>query len=356
MPRPYKGLFRRINFITIIAVYFLILVGGIVRSTGSGMGCPDWPKCFGKFVPPTDVSDLPSDYQDLYLNKRLEKNERLAKMFSFIGMKRLSKKIREEESIFVEQEFNFTRTWIEYINRLIGVIIGLLIIATVLSSLSYLGLNNAVVYLSITSLILVVFQGWIGSIVVSTNLLPGMITFHMVLAIGLIALLQLARFKVVKSDLKGIVNFRPKRLRRILEVCMVLFLIQILLGTQIREAIDQIALKLGEGLRESWIENLGLTFYIHRSYSLLLLLLHVYLGYILLKSVSNFKESKILVASLVSMIVLEILTGIVMAYFGLPRFAQPIHLLVGVGVFGAQYYLYLMIKERSSDNPVLVNG
>ncbi|HLU88535.1 MAG TPA: COX15/CtaA family protein, partial [Cyclobacteriaceae bacterium] len=106
-----------------------------MRSTGSGMGCPDWPKCFGSFVPPTDVSQLPENYQDIYLAKRVEKNHRFVEMLDALGFEKKAREIENDKSILIEGEFNPVKTWIEYGNRLLGATIGLLIIGTFIYSL-----------------------------------------------------------------------------------------------------------------------------------------------------------------------------------------------------------------------------
>src|SRR5688572_30759769 len=129
--------FRRLTISTLVAVYLLILVGGIVRSTGSGMGCPDWPKCFGNWVPPTSVSELPANYKEIYAAHREKKNIRFAKYLSMIGMKETGEQILNDPTILHENDFNPTKTWIEYLNRVLGVIIGFLIFAVFVVSIKF---------------------------------------------------------------------------------------------------------------------------------------------------------------------------------------------------------------------------
>ena len=126
--------FRRVCLTTTVAVFLLILIGSIVRSTGAGMGCPDWPKCFGSWVPPTSAEQLPANYPEIYVAKRVEKNERFASLLTNMGFAHLAEEIRNDESIHEQEPFNATKTWIEYINRLAGAVIGLLIILTLVCS------------------------------------------------------------------------------------------------------------------------------------------------------------------------------------------------------------------------------
>lgn len=344
---PNDRLFRKLNLISIIAVYLLILVGGIVRSTGSGMGCPDWPKCFGNYVPPTSAAGLPANYKEIYSDKRHEKNLRVASMMRGLGFESLAYRITNDDSIREEQTFNPVKTWIEYINRLIGVVVGFLILASFLRSFSFRSTNKKVFILSLMALLLVSFQGWIGSIVVSTNLLPGIITFHMLLAIGLIALLLFIHFKMDIRRQKLKVKRENNAVKSILIACIILFLTQIILGTQVREAIDSIASRLGELERMNWIDNLGITFYMHRTYSLIILGLHILLIVKLFRSYNLVGKLSRYTMLLVFLITAEIATGAVMAYFALPYLVQPLHLFLALIIFGIQYYMLLVLAEST---------
>ena len=339
--------FRRVSFLTVIAVYFLILVGGIVRTTGSGMGCPDWPKCFGSIVPPTSVDQLPDNYQEIYLEKRIAKNERFVATLEKLGFAETADAITNDKSILIEQEFNPLKTWIEYVNRLIGVLIGFFIILTVWKSFPLWKVDKVLPILAVASLILVLFQGWIGSLVVSTNLLHWMITFHMMLAIlQVIMLIYLYHRSGRFLQSKGVKMDVPSKIEWLLIAALFLMIIQIVLGTQVREEIDQISFALGNMLRGEWIGRIGLPFLIHRSYSLILLGVHVLyffwaFKYTLRKSSINYWSQLLMI-----LVIIEIATGMGMAYFAIPAFLQPIHLVIGTLIVGIQFLLILQLREQ----------
>ncbi|MCJ8165282.1 COX15/CtaA family protein [Pontibacter sp. E15-1] len=336
--------FRNIGLVTVLAVYFLILVGGIVRSTGSGMGCPDWPKCFGSWVPPTDVSQLPPDYLEVYKQKRIEKNEKLAAYLDKLGFEQLSATIFSHPSQYIESEFNVTKTWIEYLNRLVGVLIGIFIFLTVVFALPYLKRDKTIFYIALGSFVLVGVQGWLGSIVVSTNLLPITVTVHMALALVLVAMLQYAVARAHKEDFAHGLQHSPK-VNGLLWVLALVTFGQILLGTQVREEVDMVAYMMQGADRASWVDQLGQSFYIHRSFSIVVLALHLYVAYMLYK----LKHSAItkLTHLMLGMVFLEIVFGVVMAYFAIPPFLQPLHLTFAALLFGVQFQLLIIYHYAS---------
>jgi len=304
------------------------------------MGCPDWPKCFGQWVPPTQASELPENYKEIYSAQRVEKNIKFAKYLTLLGFDETAENILTDESIKEEADFNTFKTWTEYINRLIGVLIGFFIILTFYFSIPFLKENKTIFFVALTTLLLVVFQGWIGSIVVSTNLITWMVTIHMLLALVIVALLV---FLVYQTHENWKVSAPSISAKPWLILCMILVLIQVVLGTQVREEIDQIAASLDYQMRDSWVSNLGIIFIIHRSFSWLILIAHVILFYLFVK-----KGVKPRSLTLIGVIVLmSIFTGVTLNYLGFPAIVQPVHLLFGTLLFGIQFLLFLQLQNKN---------
>jgi heme a synthase len=327
--------FYKLSLSTLVAVYILILVGGIVRSTGSGMGCPDWPRCFGNWVPPTSVSQLPADYKTVYSDYRAKKNERFARYLRGLGFGETADRILNDQSVLEEADFNVTKTWIEYINRVVGVIIGFLIFAVFISSLKFWRSRRVLTIVACSTFLLVGFQGWLGSFVVSTNLTPWTVTVHMFLALVIVALLVYLIHQTYDGEqaLYSGIGFWW------LMACIAVLLVQILLGTQVREAIDRVASVMA---RERWIEAIDAEFVIHRSFSWLVLILHV--GLIVnLRKTTGLKAFPI---ALILLILGTILTGAGMASFAVPPFLQPLHLLLATVSFGMQFLLLLKLNQK----------
>ncbi len=312
--------FRRLGTLTIFAVYFVILVGGIVRASGAGMGCPDWPTCFGQWVPPTSESELPSNYHEIYAQRGYQNTQ-----------------------------FNPIKTWTEYTNRLVGVTIGFLIFLTAWTSRIFLKTDKTVFYLALSAFFLVGFQGWLGSHVVASNLRPFMITLHMLLALFIVALLI---YTIARSQRDAIshINTRllPDKFKIVLVVAMVMTLIQVAMGTQVREAIDIISNDHHID-RQFWRDDFPIIFYVHRSFSSIILFTNLWIAWKIYQVADRNGLLFRIGATLAGLVVTAIMAGVSLDRLGMPPVAQPIHLLMANLIFGAQFFLYICLKSSATN-------
>jgi len=321
----------------------VILAGAVVRSTGSGMGCPDWPKCFGRYVPPASVADLPKDYKQKYVAGRLAKNQRFAKTLDMFGYTDLARRIREDRSILVPEEFNAAKTWTEYINRLLGAASGIFLLLTAWFSFSYSKESKLIPFLSILNLVLVGFQGWLGSIVVSTNLVAWIVTVHMLLALGILAL-SIVTYHLAKVQGKHRLNVDPVT-HVVALLTLLMSVLQITFGTGVREKLDEVASRLQGGYRDDWISNAGSVFLRHRDVAVLVLVINVILYALIRRGFSRHSLQQQLMSFTFLMIMLQIVTGILLSYWSLPPFAQASHIILASLIFGAQFYLMLNLYQ-----------
>jgi heme a synthase len=304
--------FRRFGILTIASVFFLILVGGLVRSTGSGMGCPDWPKCFGKWVPPSNVSELPPDYKERFKSATHE-----------------------------VADFDPYKTWTEYVNRLIGVLTGFFVFLTVVFALPYLKSKPSIFWLSFLALMLTGFQGWIGAKVVATNLAHWMVTIHMIIALVIVGLLI---YTITRSQNFVVYQLNNDRsLKLIMVAILAISAIQTISGTQVRENVDAVALVSGEQNRQYWVSMLGEIFKFHRTFSIASVALTVLLIY---KLRAAFSRTSIVYKSALALcllIALQVLTGKILENLGFPKHIQSTHLFVGSLICGVQLFITIVI-------------
>ena len=337
-----KNSFKKSVIISLVLVYGVIAAGSIVRMTGSGMGCPDWPKCFGYWIPPTERAQLDWKANHPYTKGQviiLEEELRVAQR-DFLSSDYYNDNNWNIYSQHDYAQFNAYHTWIEYLNRLLGALAGLGVLVMTILSFWSRKTNISRPIVSVLILLGMGFQAWLGKTVVDSNLAPYRISLHMGMALlivlGLVFLLYTCKRKAF--SVPGSIFIKV-----LAWLAVLLTLFQIGLGTQVRQYVD---VQMDQPPRQ-WLDPAPLKFYVHRSLSLLVLGVHL----LILWKLRKIKYSVKIFHQILLLISLEILSGMVMFYLDFPFSSQPLHLMLAALLFGAQsfFILQLMSNQKSYD-------
>jgi len=335
-----KKRFPTIVKVTLASLYLIFLAGSIVRMTGSGMGCPDWPKCFGYYIPPTSEEQITwqpnSTYEEgmiIIKDEVLFVAEQEVKTASVFNEKNWKEYTKHEYATF-----NKFHTWVEYINRLVTVVSGFIFLFLLAGSLKFRKENKWIPIISFTAFFLMLVEAVLGKMVVDSNLKPTMITIHMVIGLLIIGLVLRLLFIIRKEK----TSYKYHALfNKLLIISVVFSLIQIAMGTQVRQFIDEQVKLFGFENKEYSLMNPSFKFYFHRSFTIAIILVNFGLFYLNQLHKLGYK----LVSWILVLLFLETITGILMYYAEFPLGTQAIHLLSGALLFGVQFYLWMQSRK-----------
>ena len=336
-----KNRFPTIVKITLVSLYLIFLAGSIVRMTGSGMGCPDWPKCFGYYIPPTSEEQITwqpnSTYEEgmiIIKDEVLFVAEQEVKTDSVFNKKNWEEYTKHEYATF-----NKFHTWVEYINRLVTVVSGFIFLFLLAGSLKFRKENKWIPIISFIAFFFMLVEAVLGKMVVDSNLKPTMITIHMVIGLLIIGLVLRLLFIIRKEK----TSYKYHALfNKLLIISVVFSLIQIAMGTQVRQFIDEQVKLFGFENKEYSLMNPSFKFYFHRSFTIAIILVNFGLFYLNQLHKLGYK----LVSWILVLLFLETITGILMYYAEFPLGTQAIHLLSGALLFGVQFYLWQQSRKN----------
>jgi cytochrome c oxidase assembly protein subunit 15 len=322
-------LLPRFALLTVVLLYLVVLAGSIVRATGSGMGCPDWPRCYGRLIPPTEASQI--DFSNLDIEKYRA------------AWQRTGHDPIEVTEATLRRDFSAQATWIEFLNRCVGALSGLAALATLVCALMTRPRRKRLIALLLGQLVLFGVVAWLGKVVVDTNLAPWKITLHMMLAVAVISTALLARHWVRPGEPVPVSLSQ----RWHLITAFVFLLTQIVVGTQVREIVDH--LPDGGCCDGRLEESLGLPMAWHRVGGICVLTL-ITLAFFRLKLSRGAEQSAPYLITCMGLIVCaEYAAGVLLIRLELPALLQPVHLFLAVVLHGI--LLLLLLRSRLHNQP-----
>jgi cytochrome c oxidase assembly protein subunit 15 len=298
------------------------------------MGCPDWPRCFGLWAPPTCDCDLPANYEQIFLEKRLAKVQRFSQTLERLGLTQQAKTLRENPYVDLPEKFDPVKAWIEYINRLFGVLSGFAATAFLFFAFRHRAFSAQRIWV-VLGFVLLLINAWLGSIVVASNLLPGIVSLHYLLAFACLFSFMMALHKQRHFHWPGFRSHSMLQWGLFLGTMAV-----VLLGTWTREQVDVLRLNgiLSDGghLNMADMDNL---FIVHR-YLPVLLAFWVVMHLRKLPGESlGTSEFPYLLFVVISL--LQIGLGAIHIWFLVPTWTQLFHVVLGSSLPVLAFYLAL---------------
>ena len=296
-----KKLFFQSAVTATILSYLLIFIGGLVRVSGAGMGCPNWPKCGEGWMPPTNI-DI--------------------------------------------NQINTTLAWIEFTNRMFGVILGISIIILNVLAVFYFRKNSNLLFPSILSLIFVIVNGVLGGALVWFELNPYIKTVHMLFALILVSILSyicIKSYKMINATLfKGLK--KNLILSKSLIFLWILIVIEILLGTGIRTNLELVSIENPLLSKGEQLNALSSYKYLHSLLGFGLLFFSIYINY-------HLRNNSLLLAKqlgyfILAMVALQIFLGELMVFFDLPQLTRLFHTWGSSWLVGVIIILYNCMKNE----------
>ncbi|MEE9391448.1 MAG: COX15/CtaA family protein [Planctomycetota bacterium] len=309
---------QRLIIIATLATQLLIIVGATVRASGAGLGCPDWPKCFGLWIPPTSADQLPPGFD--------------------------------------REAFNAQKTWTEYGNRLAGVTVGFLILAATIAAIRAWRRKEAsrlIAFEMIGTILITGGQAWLGGLVVKKELDPRFVTLHFVLALVMLGLLVHAAWLSFHTE-KAASTAKPSQgVRRALCLALAtlaLVSVQVVLGAIVRGTLEIVASEDPLLPRGDRLAEVGFSDWLHRKVALATLIAGIGAAW-MTRRLPVWKHSRILRFSTTGSVLLlaaQVGVGLTLAYWTLPAISQVAHISMATALWSLLFLQCLALRASTT--------
>ncbi len=267
-------------------------------------------------------------------------------MLSNIGFSKEAEILLNDPNLTVPEVFNIQKAWTEYINRIIGVLSGLFSLVFFLSLFKIRRhVSRLKFWAGIVGFIMMIFNAWLGSIVVATNLFPVIISIHYLAAYAVLALFM---FSIVNARIEED-NLSIIRYKWFFTFFVLISLIQVVYGTRLREIADRVVAANTSSSDLTPLIDSESIFRIHWFIAVTLVFVSLIPVFTLRKKISR-KWFRIILMIPFTLLI-QYFSGVINLRLGFPLPAQVSHIFFAGVIFGITLYICIAVFRAPKTSP-----